>query len=147
MPTRLQAALSPSPLLTTARARRLHTLVALLSATLQIMSSQDVEGMMVQTRRDLSMMLYPKGCTGQWRGVPHYLNTVPACRVRTVAELRQVFNQINARKLHGQQGVCSGIMDNNYFVVISAIELLLQVLIVQVLCSHTPCSCPCMHTH
>ena len=58
--------------------------------------------------------------------------------------MRQVFNQINARKLHGQQGVCSGIMDNNYFVVISAIELLLQVLIVQVLCSHTPYSCPCM---
>lgn len=70
----------------------LHVLVALLSATLQIMGAEDTSRTMLSARDDLSMLLFPTGCTAQWRGIPHYRSTVPTCRIRAVSELRDLFN-------------------------------------------------------
>ncbi|EKX40742.1 hypothetical protein GUITHDRAFT_75356, partial [Guillardia theta CCMP2712] len=44
----------------------------------------------------------------------------------------QLFNQINARKIHGEVNVFKGIFDNMYFLIITMIELLCQCMMVQV---------------
>ena len=46
--------------------------------------------------------------------------------------LLQWFNQINARKIHGEVNVFSGIFSNQYFIAIMAMEALLQFAMVQV---------------
>ena len=70
-----------------------HLLVAFLSAFLQIMAAQDTASMLVETRKDLAMLLYPRGCTAQWRGEPQFLPVVPTCRVRDISELRKLLNR------------------------------------------------------
>lgn len=72
---------------------RLHLLVAVLSAFLQITASDTIGSTMSETRRDLSLLLFPKACTAQWRGTPFFLGDVPTCRVVLVSDLREVLNR------------------------------------------------------
>jgi len=51
--------------------------------------------------------------------------------VFTIFVLLQLFNQINARKIHGEFKVWTGILDNKYFLWILGMEALLQVFMVQ----------------
>lgn len=56
---------------------------------------------------------------------PHYT------MVFNVFVLCQLFNEINARKLHGEWNVFAGIFTNPYFCVIGAVQLGTQILIIQ----------------
>jgi len=49
----------------------------------------------------------------------------------TVFVLMQLFNQINSRKLHGESNVFVGILDNRFFVLIMAMEFLMQLVMVE----------------
>jgi len=60
-------------------------------------------------------------------GVPNQHNAI----IFTVFVLMQLFNQINARKIHGEVNVFAGIFDNQYFLAIMAIEFLMQLFMVQ----------------
>ena len=50
----------------------LHLLVALLSASLQIIQGEAMESTMQFTKRDLEHLIYPADCVSQWRGLPQY---------------------------------------------------------------------------
>jgi len=49
----------------------------------------------------------------------------------TTFVMMQLFNQINSRKLHGEQNVFVGIMENKYFISIMIMEFLMQFIMVQ----------------
>mmetsp|Transcript_31673 Transcript_31673/g.77666 ORF Transcript_31673/g.77666 Transcript_31673/m.77666 type:complete len:1129 (-) Transcript_31673:386-3772(-) len=49
----------------------------------------------------------------------------------TTFVLMQLFNQINARKIHGEQNVFVGILENKYFLVIMGMEFFMQMLMVE----------------
>ena len=70
----------------------LHLLVALLSASLQIIQGEAMESTMQFTKRDLEHLIYPADCVSQWRGLPQYSAQVQQCRVRTIEELREVLS-------------------------------------------------------
>lgn len=48
------------------------------------------------------------------------------------ATLPDVFLQINARKIHGECNVFTGILDNKFFLVIMGMEFFMQFLMVEV---------------
>lgn len=60
-------------------------------------------------------------------GVPNQHNAI----IFTVFVLMQLFNQLNARKIHGESNVFSGVMDNKYFLAIMGIEFFMQVFMVE----------------
>ena len=86
-----------------------HLVVALVSAFLQTVQAQDTELVLLQTKRDLSMLLYPIGCVGQWRGVPEYRSAVTMCNIRTIDELRELFVKTVDTALNMEQLVVSSI--------------------------------------
>ena len=45
--------------------------------------------------------------------------------------MMQLFNQLNARKLHGERNVFSGVLANNYFLAIMCLEFGMQVVMVE----------------
>lgn len=60
-------------------------------------------------------------------GVPNQHNAI----VFTVFVMMQLFNQLNARKLHGERNVFSGVLANNYFLAIMCLEFGMQVVMVE----------------
>ena len=60
-------------------------------------------------------------------GVPNQHNAV----IFTVFVLMQLFNQLNARKIHGEVNVFAGVFANQYFLAIMGIEFGMQVFMVQ----------------
>jgi magnesium-transporting ATPase (P-type) len=60
--------------------------------------------------------------------VPNQHNTI----IFTVFVLMQLFNQLNARKIHGETNVFEGVLDNRYFLAIMGLEFLMQLFMAEV---------------